>query len=101
MTMRCEQCRHWKPEQDWAWETITVGDCKRIPSREELRNEPFEGEGARARSDYDDWDDVEAIERDAAEKAKAWTYDASSYISGLTTKPDFGCVLFEAKSDAP
>lgn len=95
--MRCDQCRHWKPLNDWDFTAYEMRRCGAIKQAWNVKDEPFEGEGVKSRHDYDDWDQVERMEADAMKSAKAVAQDGSSYAASVLTAADFGCVLFEAK----
>lgn len=88
MLERCQTCKHWMTDKsDWEFERRGVGDCKAIPTHEELQNA--------AHKDHESWfgDDADARENSAIQSARAYTIDGSGYYSALRTRPDFGCVL--------
>lgn len=95
--VRCDQCQHWKaPEHDF---DEGFGKCGAVEQRETIKDRPFVGEGKRRRDEFHDWDEVERLEVEAMEAAKARVVDGSAYYAALETRADFGCVLFKAKSD--
>jgi hypothetical protein len=96
--MRCDQCNHWGDNYDWDFEMADMRRCLAIKQTWDVKNEPFESNGAKDRYEYDDWNDVERIEREALKAAKAVAQDGSSYAASIRTTGDFGCVLFERKS---
>ena len=71
--------------------------CLAIRQAWDVKDEPFERRGAKGRYDYDDWSEVERIELQALQDAKAVAQDVSSYSASIRTAGDFGCVLFEQK----
>lgn len=87
-TPRCETCRHWNTPDAY---DEGLGRCSGIRERWEVKNAPFDAPGAKGRSDYDDWDEVEAIEEKALAAANAVVIDGSGYIAALLTRPGFCC----------
>jgi hypothetical protein len=81
----------------WAEENYGYPDacrpCKAILTRWDLTDAAFEGEGKKPRREYDDWGEVERIEIETVNAAKAHVVDGSGYHAELRTMPDFGCVL--------
>lgn len=82
----CGTCRWWVPPTDDYDEGM--GLCQGVRERWEIKNAPFEGKD---RSEYDDWDEVERIEKEAFAEAQACVVDGSGYHAALLTRPTFGC----------
>jgi hypothetical protein len=98
--MRCDQCKHWKPEgtQDWTAERVGFGECLGVRERWRITDE------AGCRSAVKEYelgppleDGIEAAlqQEDAALRAaRAYVQDGSEYRAELFTAPDFFCALF-------
>lgn len=95
--MRCDQCKHWKSVEDWEFDHVNMRKCLAIRQAWDVKDSPFEQPNSLQKSDYDDWEEVERIEKDALIAAKAVAQDGSSYSAAIYTREDFGCVLFEQK----
>lgn len=82
MTVRCDQCQHWAPADEW--------DAKAAGFRRCL--------GVRERWKIEDGTSGERYDREreiaALRAARAYVEDASGYIAQLMTGPDFFCALF-------
>ena len=81
-TGRCATCRHWDAEPHS--ENMQVHRCRRVLEWWEATS----------------WDDDgERVWKPEAADVLAFTNDGSSYRADLLTRPEFGCVMWEA-SDA-
>lgn len=106
--MRCDQCRHWKRDDDgdtdWSQRWTGHGTCKRVRERWRVMEEATDGkryEDFVSMEDWDMWDDgpppagsYTGIQLDALKQAKAVVQDGSDYHAELITAPDFFCALF-------
>lgn len=88
--MRCDQCKHWKPDdtEDWAAEEIGFRLCTAVRPRWKIQDEAselkIEGDAAELRAE-------------ALRAARAYVQDGSEYLADLVTGPDFFCALFQQK----
>lgn len=94
MSETCESCRYWLLPDEL---NEGMGTCQGIRERWEIKNAAFDAEGAKPRSEYDDWDEVEQIEQEAFAKAPACVVDGSGYHAALLTRPTFHCAAHEPK----
>lgn len=94
--MRCDQCKHWQPEDSDEWEAkgINFRKCGAVRERWVIQDEATDGKTWDDR-DFDDDGDYMTLRRAALAKARAYVQDGSQYMADLMTGPDFGCVLFE------
>ena len=92
--VRCETCSFWRASGGHYDDGM--GLCQAVRERWEIQNAPFESP-AKARSDYDDWEEVERLEKQALGNALACVVDGSGYHAALLTRSSFGCVLHQPK----
>lgn len=81
--MKCGTCRHWEKEESQYY--LGLGKCGATVEFFNATNWDAETGEHRLEKEY--------------ENRKAFTQDGSDYRSVLLTKPDFGCVQHEKKSD--
>ena len=87
MNRRCDQCRFWTPPdatEYWHPVRSVMGECKKTPQLEDMCSWDIDGEG----------ETVWAITPEH-ERATATTVDGSGYYSGLLTKPEHFCSMWE------
>lgn len=87
-TMRCENCKHWEDMGDVEYPIyIGVGRCKRV----------------KMFWDSTEWKEIEyqdaRVLKAESINDKAFVQDGSDYHATLITRPDFGCVQYEAQID--
>jgi hypothetical protein len=92
--MRCDQCKHWKPIDEW--EALSAGfrQCMAVRERWEIQDEASSG----IEWSYDENGEYIKRRKDALAAAKACVQDGSEYRADLLTGPDFFCALFDADS---
>lgn len=99
--MRCDECRHWKPDDELDWEATEVGfrECGAVRERWRITEDATKG-WAWPGGPKVDWDsDAAAVaykkaKTDALIAGKAYVQDGSEYRAELYTAPDFFCALF-------
>lgn len=101
--MRCDQCKHWKPSNEWEANASGFRECVGVRTRWKIEDEAVGGlekyptSEATIEFDYEDvgvrW--MEAMTT-AFQREKAYVQDGSQYRAELFTGPDFFCAKFEA-----
>lgn len=76
----CRDCKHWEPPRGTTSRNRLVGKCK----------------AAEMIGDHEKWGEDELVYLDS--EAKMYVADGSDYFAELLTRPEFGCVEWEAKS---
>lgn len=99
--MRCDECKHWKPEADeWEAEQAGMHQCLAVRPRWDIADEASEALAAsigKKEYDADAPDELfNTTRRDALRNARAYVQDGSQYTASLWTMPDFFCALFES-----
>lgn len=104
MSGRCDQCKHWVPDEGYDWQVgnIGFGICVGIRARWKITDEATENLPAYSRENIDpDIDEVHKVfktaKANALLNARAYVQDGSEYIAQLVTGPDFYCALFAPK----
>ncbi len=91
--MRCDQCKHWKPEPDeFEWEAKEAGfrQCAAVRERWVIQDE-----AADLRKEHRSEEAYLEARKAALKAALAYVQDGSEYRAELFTTPDFFCALFE------
>ncbi len=82
--MRCDECRFWEAAKadDWSEVSTLLGTCLRTDHLDDARG----------------WDDEgrDTLKPEYADRT-AFSYDASGYASGLRTKAEHFCAMFQPK----
>lgn len=92
--MRCDQCKHWMPSNEWEAQGVGFRECMAVRFRWAIQDEASSGIT---------WGSDHYItrRREALIAAKAYVQDGSEYRAELYTAPDFFCALFAASEHEP
>jgi hypothetical protein len=80
--MRCDQCQHWAPPEEWEAKAAGFRRCLGVRERWKI-------EESVSSEKYDHDREVAALRA-----ARAYVEDGSEYMAQMMTAPDFFCALY-------
>lgn len=97
--MRCETCAHWE-RVDERYNHVDDYEVREALIAQDVSGESLDAEVERiAAENKGRWGRCRFVTHGWGDSQRAYTYDASSYASGLCTRDDFGCVEHEARAE--